>query len=124
MSSLLAPLTACFDLLLRSTLQASVLIVLILTLRLLFARRLPGRWLYALWVVLLIRLALPWTPQSSASLYRLLPDLAQFRTHATAATLPTPIGSASPVPFNRGAPADFATPRSGNSASQPRSTYG
>ncbi|MCK4627464.1 MAG: tetratricopeptide repeat protein [Sedimentisphaerales bacterium] len=62
-----------FEWLLKTSLQASLLIGLILLLQILLRSRLPVRWRYSLWLVLLIRLALPWAPQSSVSLFNLLP---------------------------------------------------
>ena len=62
-----------FDWLVRTTVQASVLVCLIL-----LAQRALGRWIgvrgrHCLWLLLLVRLALPWAPQSGLSLYNLLP---------------------------------------------------
>ena len=62
-----------FDWLLKTSFQASLLIGLILLLQVLLRSRLSVRWRYSLWLVLLIRLALPWAPQSSVSLFNLLP---------------------------------------------------
>lgn len=62
-----------FGWLLRTTVQAGVLVCLIL-----LAQRALRRWLgvrgrHCLWFLLLIRLALPWAPQSGLSVYNLLP---------------------------------------------------
>ena len=57
----------------KATLQGSVLVCLIVLIKLLLQRRLPARWNYALWFVLLVRLSLPWAPQSRLSLYNLFP---------------------------------------------------
>lgn len=62
-----------FEWLLKTSFQASLLISLILLLQIFLRSRLPVRWRYSLWLVLLIRLALPWAPQSSVSLFNLLP---------------------------------------------------
>ncbi len=62
-----------FEWLLKTSFQASLLIGLILLLQIFLRSRLPVRWRYSLWLVLLIRLALPWAPQSSVSLFNLLP---------------------------------------------------
>ena len=48
-----------FEWLLKTSFQASLLIGLILLLQILLRSRLPVRWRYSLWLVLLIRLALP-----------------------------------------------------------------
>ena len=52
--------------------QASILIVLILAAQWCCGRRLQPRWRYALWLLVLLRLALPWTIPSPASLFNLL----------------------------------------------------
>lgn len=62
-----------FNWLLRTTVQAGILVCLIL-----LAQKLLGRWLgvrgrHCLWFLLLLRLALPWAPQSGWSVYNLLP---------------------------------------------------
>src|SRR5262245_15438807 len=56
-------------LLLKSSWEASVLIVLVLALQWIGGRRLPPRWRYALWLLVIARLALPWTFPSAVSLY-------------------------------------------------------
>jgi RND family efflux transporter MFP subunit len=57
--------------LLRSSLQASVLIVLILAAQWLLRRWLSARWRHALWLLVLLRLALPAAPQTRWSLFNL-----------------------------------------------------
>ncbi|MEN6424923.1 MAG: M56 family metallopeptidase [Phycisphaerales bacterium] len=71
------------DWLIRATWQASILVGLIL-----LVQKVAGRWLgvrgrYCLWLVLIIRLAIPWAPQSGVSLYNLLPFslLDGYETH-------------------------------------------
>lgn len=96
--------TATFDALLRCTLQASVLILLILVLRRVLAKRLQGRWLFALWFVMLIRLTLPWTPASPLSLYGILPG---FNPPATQIA---PEGMQPPADFPSPASWRYATP--------------
>ncbi len=59
--------------LLETTLVASVVICLILILQKLLGRRLGPRWSHALWLVLLLRMVLPWTPPSPISLFSLIP---------------------------------------------------
>jgi beta-lactamase regulating signal transducer with metallopeptidase domain len=62
-----------FDWLLWTTIQGSVLIVLIVLLQIILRQRLPVRWHYLLWVLLLIRLAVPWLPESKLSIFNLVP---------------------------------------------------
>lgn len=62
-----------FDWLVQTTLQASVLICLILLVQRALGHRLDVRGRYFLWLILLVRMALPWAPQSRMSVYNLLP---------------------------------------------------
>jgi bla regulator protein BlaR1 len=57
-----------------NTLKASVLVGLILLIQYLFRRRIPAKWHYALWLVLIARLLLPAGFESQLSLYNLLND--------------------------------------------------
>lgn len=66
-----------FTWILHSTLEASVLIILILTLQTLFKKKLPLRFHSALWLILIIKMFLPWAPESTMSLYNLLPASSQ-----------------------------------------------
>jgi beta-lactamase regulating signal transducer with metallopeptidase domain/Tol biopolymer transport system component len=61
-----------FEWLLRSSLQASILIFLILLTQLILRRRLGARWCQALWLLLLLRMVLPWAPQSRISIFSLI----------------------------------------------------
>jgi beta-lactamase regulating signal transducer with metallopeptidase domain len=76
--------------LLKMSAQASVLIVLVLAAQWLCGRRLQPRWRCALWLLVLLRLALPWTIPSRASLFNVvrLPAAAQ---PAPAETIPGPV---------------------------------
>ncbi|NIP26732.1 MAG: hypothetical protein GWN67_15625 [Phycisphaerae bacterium] len=60
-----------FEWLLQTTLQASLLIFLILLVRLILRGRLGVRWHYYLWLLLLIRLVMPWAPESRISIFNL-----------------------------------------------------
>jgi beta-lactamase regulating signal transducer with metallopeptidase domain len=53
----------------RASWQASVLIVLVLLAQWLLRRQLAPRWRHALWLLVVIRLALPWVPESRVSLF-------------------------------------------------------
>ena len=66
-----------FDWLLWVSLQGSVLIVLIVLVQLILRRRLGIRWHYFLWLLLLIRLAMPWLPESKISIFNLVPQSIQ-----------------------------------------------
>jgi len=63
-----------FDWLLQTTLIASVVICLILAAQKTLGGKLGPRWSHALWLVLLIRMALPWLPSSRFSLFNLIPS--------------------------------------------------
>ncbi|NGZ74797.1 M56 family metallopeptidase [Saccharibacillus alkalitolerans] len=52
---------------------ASAAALIILLLRIPLKNRLHPRWMYVLWGLLLLRLMLPWTPESSFSVYNWLP---------------------------------------------------
>src|SRR5215468_2042772 len=76
--------------LLKTSAQASILIVLVLAAQWACGRRLQPRWRCALWLLVLLRLALPWTIPSPASLFNVvkLPTAAQ---PAPAEPNPSPI---------------------------------
>jgi beta-lactamase regulating signal transducer with metallopeptidase domain len=57
----------------RTTWQAGILIGMVLLIQKVLGRRLGVRGCYCLWLLVLLRLALPWTIPSSASVYNLLP---------------------------------------------------
>ncbi len=71
MNALGTNLSPFFAWLLKATLQGSLLVCLILLIKLVLRNRLPARWHYVLWLVLLVRLSLPWAPQSRLSVYNL-----------------------------------------------------
>jgi len=81
--------------LLKMSGQASILIFLVLAAQWLCGRRLQPRWRYALWLLVLLRLALPWTIPSPASLFNLLrmppasPDAPPERALVSATEFPT-----------------------------------
>ena len=58
--------------LLKASWQAAVLILLVLTVQWAFGRRLSPRWRYGLWLLVVARLALPWTLPSSVSVFNLV----------------------------------------------------
>ena len=71
--------------LLKTTLHGSVLIGLIIATRWSLRARLAARWQHALWLLLLLRLASPWMPQSRLSLSNLIFKSVP-RSHFTAIT--------------------------------------
>ena len=77
MEALNTQLLKFFDWLLWVSIQGSVLIVLIVLVQLILRRKLGIRWHYFLWLLLLIRLAMPWLPQSRISVFNLVPKSIQ-----------------------------------------------
>ncbi|MVP00572.1 M56 family metallopeptidase [Paenibacillus lutrae] len=62
-----------FDWVIRASLMASVLVVLIVLIKWMLRNKLQPKWHYLLWLPVVIRLVLPWAPESSYSVYNLLP---------------------------------------------------
>jgi hypothetical protein len=73
MESFSTQLLPLFDWLLWTTLQAALLFCLIMLVQLILRGRLPIRWHYCLWLLLLICLAIPWLPESRISIFNLVP---------------------------------------------------
>ena len=65
-------ISAHLPVLLKMSGEASILILIVLAAQWLLGRRLKPRWRYALWLLVLLRLALPWTIPSPASLFNVL----------------------------------------------------
>ena len=57
----------------QATFKASILAVIIFLIQAALRRRLSARWHYALWFILIIRLAIPFNIESNLSLFNLLP---------------------------------------------------
>ena len=74
MESLSMQLQPFFEWLLRTTLQASLLICLIILVQAVLRGRLGIRWHYCLWLLLLVRMAMPWVPESRLSMFNLIPQ--------------------------------------------------
>jgi len=88
--SIASPLSS----LLKASWQGAVLILLVLAVQWLFGRRLNPRWRYALWILVLIRLALPWTIPSPVSLFNLMNFSGVSASFGSARTTPASPGSA------------------------------
>jgi beta-lactamase regulating signal transducer with metallopeptidase domain len=93
--------------LLKMSAQASILILLVLAAQRLCGQRLLPRWRCALWLLVLLRLALPWTIPSPASLFNVLKFPAATR-HAPALTGPVPVMDA-PTSYDTGDAAAVTT---------------
>ena len=59
--------------LLRTTYQASLMICLVLLVQKILRNQLSIRIRYLIWLVVVVRMALPWVPESRLSVYNLLP---------------------------------------------------
>ncbi len=79
MSEFIAELSPFFQWLLKSTTQASVLICVILFVQILFGKKLGLRWYYCLWMLLIVRMLMPWSPQSKVSVYNFVPAAGQVK---------------------------------------------
>src|SRR6266478_143388 len=82
--------------LLKASWQAAVLILLVLGLQRVFGRRLSPGWRYGLWLLVVIRLALPWTVPSPISLFnfmnRISTPIAGARATPASRVSPAPVG--------------------------------
>lgn len=63
--------TSLFVSILNVSFMAVVVFILIILTKLLLKNQLSPRWNYLLWTLLIVRLALPWSPESSYSLFNL-----------------------------------------------------
>ncbi|MFB6468211.1 M56 family metallopeptidase [Cytobacillus sp. Hz8] len=61
-----------FNWVIETSIMASILVGLILCVKILLRNKLTPRWHYLLWMILIVRLLLPWTPGSSFSIYSIL----------------------------------------------------
>lgn len=62
-------LAQSFESLIKVSWQASVLVALVLLIQSLFRSKLSSGWRYALWMIVLLRLMLPFSPKSPVSLF-------------------------------------------------------
>ncbi|WP_127492466.1 M56 family metallopeptidase [Paenibacillus glycanilyticus] len=83
-----------FAWILSASLMASVLVVLILAAKWLLRDKLKPRWGYLLWLLLILRLVLPWAPESSFSMFNIFHQFAE-KNHLAAVneTTITPAGN-------------------------------
>ncbi|MEC1525633.1 M56 family metallopeptidase [Neobacillus niacini] len=61
-----------FDWVIETSIMASILVALILGVKILLKNKLTPRWHYLLWMILIVRLILPWSPGSSFSIFSIL----------------------------------------------------
>ncbi|MFC3747630.1 M56 family metallopeptidase [Paenibacillus sp. GCM10012306] len=70
--SLQTSLNSVFSWVIRGSIMAGILIVLVLVLQFLLRNKLEVRWKYLLWIPVALRVLLPWAPESSLSLYNFI----------------------------------------------------
>ena len=95
----------------RASWQASVLILLVLLAQWLFQRQLVPRWRHALWLLVVLRLALPWAPESRVSLFNWFQSPGSLSSASTArAMIPAAVAADESYSSPAVAPASFARP--------------
>jgi bla regulator protein BlaR1 len=75
MANLWVGLAEVFSWAVRASTYAVAAIIIISLVQIVGRRWLPARWIYAFWLILLVRLALPSGPESRLSLWNLLPQV-------------------------------------------------
>jgi beta-lactamase regulating signal transducer with metallopeptidase domain len=102
--------TASADWLVRTSWQAGILIVAIVAIQLLLGhKRLPPRWAYALWMLVVVRLLMPAVPQSPWSVFNLkVPSWARGVEEARSVNA-SPAGPAAKAAIPRNEPARIPT---------------
>lgn len=120
MDAFFLPVFRAAEWVLEISLQASVVIALVLLVQWLFQKRLSPRWRYILWLVVLVRLILPVSPASPFSIFNYTAAVSEavFRrgTHDVSTPDQTPVMGIPSIPR---AEIERATnPADGNSASE------
>lgn len=100
MEALNIQLSPFFQWLLQTSLQGSLLICLILLVKSILRGKLPIRWHYYLWILLLVRLALPWAPQSRFSVFNLVPQYSSPKRGETTLTAESTVDTKSHTTAN------------------------
>jgi bla regulator protein BlaR1 len=73
MEQLMVNFYIAFKLLLHLSFMASILILMILLVKILLKNKLGVKFHYAIWFILILKLTLPFTPESSLSLFNMIP---------------------------------------------------
>ena len=97
-------LTHGFEWVLQASWKASVLVILVLVVQWLLGPRLPPRWRYGLWTIVLVRLVASGLPESPVSVFSLTPTPAPGATPRIRASEQANTGTAPAVavtPFDR-----------------------
>jgi beta-lactamase regulating signal transducer with metallopeptidase domain len=106
--------------LLKASWQAAVLILLVLAAQWIFGRRLSPRWRYGLWLLVVARLALPWTVPSSVSVFNLLSYPKAAVKVASLRAKPEAMGSVAPTAEAVRAAAPYDTAAEASAVAAPR----
>jgi beta-lactamase regulating signal transducer with metallopeptidase domain len=95
----------------RASWQASALIALVFLAQWLFRRQLAPRWRHALWLLVMLRLALPWAPESRVSLFNWFQSPVSLSSVSTADTMTPAAAAEDELYFNPAvAPSIFSRP--------------
>ena len=73
METLMLYISAFFSWFIDYTIDISIFVCIIFIIKSIFSKRLPAWWHYGLWVVLLIRMLIPWRYERTAQIPELLP---------------------------------------------------
>ena len=103
----------------RASWQASVLAVLVVAVQLTFGNRISARWRHAMWMLVLVRLALPVVPSSPVSVFNLAPAQAPLEAAPVldvdraiiARTVDAAVETDTPLAASRIDTSSFATPQ-------------
>ena len=90
------------DWLLNHSLQAGMLVLLVLAVQWIFRRQLASRWRFALWWIVLARLLLPFSPESALSLFNIFRPVVHLKP-----SLPAALTQVEPVSQTGFAQPDF-----------------
>src|SRR5512138_1071649 len=94
MNALLDSVRWFFPWLWQATCQASVVILLVLAVQWIFRKQLAPRWHHALWLLVVIRLLLPFSIETRVSLFNWIPHpTAPAGVTAVAVILPQPVAA-------------------------------
>ena len=81
-------LESWFQWLMRSTVQVSILVCIVLLVKILLRNRLAPRWHYCLWLLVIVRMVMPAAPQSSFSVFNLIGDTTEHTIMAPVEEIP------------------------------------
>ena len=86
MESFFGQLSEIFIWLLRTSAYAGVLVFLVLSVKAAAGGRLAARWHYFFWLLVVVRMIMPWVPQSAVSVLNLIPDSVKWRARTFLST--------------------------------------